>query len=143
MTDPMKARVKWVDGVKFLSESGSGHTVLIEGPESEGGEGLGIRPMELILMGLAGCTSFDILSMLKKSRQAVTDCVADIRAARADEIPSVFTSIHVHFKISGEKLKESHVKRAVELSSGKYCSVSIMLSRGGVDITHDYEIVEV
>ena len=142
MTEPMTAKVKWVDGVKFLSESGTGHAVLIEGPESEGGEGLGVRPMELLLMGLGGCTSFDILMMLKKSRQAVTDCVAEIRATRADDIPSVFTSIHVHFTISGKGLKDSRVKRAVELSSEKYCSASIMLSRGGVEISHDYEIIE-
>ena len=142
MTEPMSAKVKWIDGVKFLSESGTGHTVLIEGPESEGGEGLGVRPMELILMGLGSCTSFDILMMLKKSRQAVTDCTAEIHATRAADIPSVFTSIHVHFTISGNELKDSHVKRAVELSAGKYCSASIMLSRGGVEISHDYEIIE-
>ena len=142
MTEPMSAKVKWIDGVKFLSESGTGHTVLIEGPESEGGEGLGVRPMELILMGLGGCTSFDILMMLKKSRQAVTDCTAEIHATRAADIPSVFNSIHVHFTISGNELKDSHVKRAVELSAEKYCSASIMLSRGGVEISHDYEIIE-
>ena len=92
-------------------------------------------------MGLGGCTSFDILMMLKKSRQAVTDCTAEIHATRAADIPSVFTSIHVHFTISGNELKDSHVKRAVELSAGKYCSASIMLSRGG-EISHDYEIIE-
>jgi putative redox protein len=137
----MQATVKWVDGVQFLAESGSGHGVLIEGPESEGGRNFGVRPMEMILMGLGGCTSFDVLSILKKSRQDVTACVAQISAQRADDIPSVFTSIHVHFVVTGRSLKESQVKRAVSLSADKYCSASIMLGRGGVDMTHDYEII--
>ena len=137
----MQATVKWVDGVQFLAESGSGHGVLIEGPESEGGRNFGVRPMEMILMGLGGCTSFDVLSILKKSRQDVTACVAQISAQRADDIPSVFTSIHVHFVVTGRSLKEAQVKRAVSLSADKYCSASIMLGRGGVDMTHDYEII--
>lgn len=139
----MKATVKWVDGVQFLIESGSGHAVVCEGPPSEGGRNLGVRPMELMLMGLGGCTSFDVLSILKKSRQEVEDCVAEVSADRADEIPSVFTRIHVHFIIKGKNLKENQVKRAVTLSADKYCSASIMLTKGGVDITHDYEIVNV
>ncbi len=137
----MQATVKWVDGVQFLAESGSGHGVLIEGPESEGGRNFGVRPMEMLLMGLGGCTSFDVLSILKKSRQAVTDCVAQVTAERAEEIPSVFTTIHVHFIVTGRDLKEAQVKRAVSLSADKYCSASIMLGRGGVKMTHDYEIV--
>lgn len=136
----MQATVKWVDGVQFLAESGSGHGVLMEGPESEGGRNMGSRPMELMLMGLGGCTSFDVVSILKKSRQPVTGCVAEITAERADEIPSVFTSIHVHFVVSGGNLKEASVRRAVELSAEKYCSASIMLMRGGVEVTHDYKI---
>jgi putative redox protein len=99
--------------------------------------------MELMLMGLGGCTSFDVMSILKKSRQEVEDCVAEVSAERADEIPSVFTQIHVHFIIKGKNLKEAQVKRAVTLSADKYCSASIMLAKGGVDITHDYEIVNV
>jgi putative redox protein len=137
----MQATVKWIDGVQFLAESGSGHGVLMEGPESEGGRNFGVRPMEMLLMGLGGCTSFDVLSILKKSRQAVTDCVAQITAERADEIPGVFTKIHVHFIVTGRDLKEAQVKRAVSLSADKYCSASIMLGRGGVKMTHDYEIV--
>ncbi|MDG2071904.1 MAG: OsmC family protein [Pseudomonadales bacterium] len=139
----MKATVKWVDGVQFLIESGSGHAVVCEGPPSEGGRNIGVRPMELMLMGLGGCTSFDVMSILKKSRQEVEDCVVEVSADRADEIPSVFTRIHVHFIIKGKNLKENQVKRAVSLSAEKYCSASIMLAKGDVDITHDYEIVSV
>ena len=102
-----------------------------------------MRPMEMVLLGMGGCTSFDVVSILKKSRQPVTDCVAEIEAERADDVPSVFTKIHVHFVVTGSGLKEAQVKRAVELSADKYCSASIMLGRGGVEITHDYEIVEV
>jgi putative redox protein len=96
--------------------------------------------MELMLMGLGGCTSFDVMSILRKSRQDVTDCVAEIEAERADSIPSVFTRIHIHFRVSGHNLKEAHVRRAVSLSAEKYCSASLMLERGGVEITHDYSI---
>ncbi len=115
----------------------------MEGPESEGGRNTGSRPMELMLMGLGGCTSFDVVSILGKARQDVRDCVAEITAQRADGIPSVFTSIHVHFRIVGAGLKVSHVERAIRLSAEKYCSASIMLGKAGVTITHDYEICEV
>ncbi len=98
--------------------------------------------MELMLMGLGGCTSFDVMMILKKARQPVEDCVAEIEAQRADEVPAVFTDIHIHFVVSGKGLKESQVKRAIDLSAEKYCSASIMLEKGGVNITHDYEIVE-
>ncbi|MBO6658316.1 MAG: OsmC family protein [Pseudomonadales bacterium] len=138
----MKATVRWIDDVMFLAESGSGHTVTIDGPESEGGRNIGIRPMELMLMGMGGCTSFDVMKILRKSRQSVEDCVAQIEAKRADEVPSVFTHIHIHFVVTGKGVKEAQVKRAIELSAEKYCSASIMLGRGGVNITHDYEIVE-
>ncbi|MBO6558222.1 MAG: OsmC family protein [Pseudomonadales bacterium] len=138
----MKATVRWIDDVMFLAESGSGHTVTIDGPESEGGRNIGIRPMELMLMGMGGCTSFDVMKILRKSRQPVEDCVAQIEAKRADEVPSVFTHIHIHFVVTGKGVKEAQVKRAIELSAEKYCSASIMLGRGGVNITHDYEIVE-
>ncbi len=137
----MKATIKWVDGVQFLAESGSGHAVLMEGPESEGGRNIGCRPMELMLMGLGGCTSYDVINILGKARQSVRDCVVEISAQRADDVPHVFTGIHVHFIVTGKNLKDNHVKRAVDLSADKYCSASIMLGRGGVEITHDYEIV--
>ncbi|MDA0977498.1 MAG: OsmC family protein [Proteobacteria bacterium] len=138
----MKASVRWLGDAMFLAESGSGHTVTIDGPESEGGRNVGVRPMEMMLMGLGGCTSFDVMMILKKARQPVEDCIASIEAQRADEIPSVFTDIHIHFVVKGKGLKEAQVKRAIDLSAEKYCSASIMLERGGVKITHDYEIVE-
>lgn len=138
----MKARVKWVEGVTFLGESGSGHAVVMDGPAEHGGRNLGVRPMEMLLLGMGGCTAFDVLHILKKARQPVTDCVVELDAERADEDPKVFTKIHAHFVISGNNLKESRVKRAVELSAEKYCSASIMLGATAT-ITHDYEIHEV
>ncbi len=138
----MKARIKWVQDVMFLGESGSGHSVVMDGPEDHGGRNMGVRPMEMLLMGLGGCTSFDVMSILKKSRQDVVDCVAELDAERADAVPSVFTKIHVHFTVTGRNLKDAQVKRAVALSAEKYCSASIMLEQGGVEITHDYKIVE-
>ena len=138
----MRARVKWVDGAMFLGESGSGHSVVMDGPEDHGGRNMGIRPMEMILLGMGGCASFDVVSILKKSRQAVRNCEARLEAQRADAVPAVFTAINIHFVVSGRELKEKLVKRAVELSAEKYCSASIMLGRGGVAITHSYEILE-
>lgn len=124
-----------------MAESESGHCVVMDGPPDHGGRNLGPRPMELLLMGMGGCASFDVVSILKKSRQAVTSCVAKLNAERADEIPAVFTSIHLHFVVSGKDLKDSQVKRAVDLSAEKYCSASIMLSRSGAKVSHSYEIV--
>lgn len=138
----MKAKIKWVDGAMFLGESGSGHTVVMDGPEDHGGRNMGVRPMEMVLLGLGGCTSFDVMSILTKQRQPVTHCVAELEAERADAVPAVFTSIHVHFKVSGKGLKESMVERAVKLSAEKYCSASIMLEQGGVKITHSFEVLE-
>ena len=112
-----------------MAESESGHCVVMDGPPDHGGRNLGPRPMELLLMGMGGCASFDVVSILKKSRQAVTSCVAKLNAERADEIPAVFTSIHLHFVVSGKDLKDVQVKRAVDLSAEKYCFASIMLSR--------------
>jgi putative redox protein len=137
----MKARIKWVEDVMFVGESGSGHTVVIDGPPEHGGRNLGIRPMELLLQGLGGCTAFDVMHILTKARQPVTDCVAEIEAERADTDPKVFTKIHIHFILSGKGLSEKHVQRAISLSAEKYCSASIMLSKA-VEISHDYEIRE-
>jgi putative redox protein len=137
----MKARVKWVEGATFLGESGSGHAVVMDGPPEHGGRNLGVRPMEMLLLGMGGCTAFDVLHILKKARQPVTDCVVELDAERAEEEPKVFTKIHVHFVITGHGLKEARVKRAVELSAEKYCSASIMLGATAT-ITHDYEIIE-
>lgn len=138
----MKASIKWTDGRQFVAESGSGHSVVIDGPPDHGGHNTGPRPMEMMLMGMGACTAFDVMQILEKSRAPVSDCVATLEADRADETPSVFTRIHVHFTISGRGLKEAQVKRAVELSAEKYCSASIMLARGGVEVTHSYTIVE-
>lgn len=124
-----------------MAESESGHCVVMDGPPDHGGRNLGPRPMELLLMGMGGCASFDVVSILKKSRQAVTSCVTKLEAERADEIPAVFTSIHLHFVVSGKDLKDVQVKRAVDLSAEKYCSASIMLSRSGAKVSHSYEIV--
>ena len=139
----MKATVRWVDEVKFLGESGSGHAVLMEGPESSGGRNIGIRPMEMLLIGVGGCSSYDVVAILKKSRQDITDCVTELSAVRADAIPAVFEKFHLHFRVSGRQLSEKQVERAVALSAEKYCSATIMLQKGGVEVTHDFEIVEV
>ena len=139
----MQARVKWVEQATFLAESGSGQSVIMDGPEQAGGRNLGVRPMEMLLMGLGGCSNFDVVSILKKSRQAVRDCEVRIDAERAEVEPKVFTKIALHFIVSGTALKETVVKRAVDLSAEKYCSASIMLGRAGVDITHSFEIIEV
>ena len=138
----MKARIKWAENAMFIGESGSGHAVVMDGPEEHGGRNLGIRPMEMMLLGLGGCTSFDVMHILQKARQEVVDCVAELDATRAEEDPKVFTKIHVHFIVTGKDLSEKRVQRAVELSAEKYCSASIMLSKT-VDVTHDYEIVAV
>ncbi|WP_168016249.1 OsmC family protein [Halomonas salinarum] len=138
----MKASVKWTDGRQFVAESGSGHSVVIDGPPDHGGRDTGPRPMEMLLMGLGACTSFDVLQILEKSRAPVSDCVASVDAERADSVPSVFTKIHVHFTVTGQGLKEKQVERAVALSAEKYCSASIMLANGGVEVTHSVTIVE-
>ena len=138
----MKATVKGIDDAMFLAESGSGHTVVMDGPPDHGGRNAGIRPMETLLAGIGGCASFDVVSILKKSRQQVVGCEAQLEAERADEIPAVFTKIHIHFQVRGAKLKEAQVKRAVELSAEKYCSASIMMTRAGVEMTHSYEIID-
>ncbi len=137
----MKARIKWVEDVMFVGESGSGHSVVIDGPPEYGGRNLGIRPMELLLQGLGGCTAFDVMLILKKSRQQVSDCVVEIEAERAETEPKVFTRIHVHFIVTGHGLKENVVKRAVQLSAEKYCSASIMLGKTA-EISHDFEVRE-
>lgn len=135
----MKVRVKWVEDVTFMGESETGHALIMDGAPENGGRNIGMRPMETLLIGMGGCTSFDVVTILKKARQPVVDCVAEISAERADEVPKVFTKIHVHFVIFGDDMNEKQVARAVSLSAEKYCSASIMLSQS-VEITHDYEI---
>lgn len=125
----------------FLGESGSGHCVVMDGPEEIGGRNAGIRPMEMLLIGVGACSSVDVVSILKKARQEVSGCQARVEATRVDAVPAVFERIHMHFVVSGKNLDEGKVKRAVELSAEKYCSASIMLQKGGVEMTHGYEIV--
>jgi putative redox protein len=138
----MQATIKWVDGVMFVGETGSGHAVVIDGPPDHGGRNMGARPMELLLLGVGSCSSFDVVQILQKGRNSVTGCVAEVTAERVDAVPSVFSKIHLHFIVSGKDLKASAVERAVKLSAEKYCSASIMLSKA-VEITHDFEVIEV
>jgi putative redox protein len=138
----MQAKIKWVDGMMFVGETGSGHAVVIDGPADHGGHNMGVRPMELLLLGVGSCSSFDVVQILQKGRNNVTNCVAEVTAERVDAIPSVFSKIHLHFIVSGHDLKQAAVERAVKLSAEKYCSASIMLSKA-VEITHDFELIEV
>lgn len=137
----MKARIKWVDQAMFVAESGSGHTVVIDGPPEGGGRNLGIRPMEMLLLGMGACTAYDVVAILRKGRHAVSDCIVELEAERATTEPKVFTAIKVHYKVSGVALPEHAVQRAIQLSSEKYCSASVMLGKTAV-ISHDYEIIE-
>lgn len=137
----MKARVKWLDYMSFVGEAGSGHSVVMDGAPDSGGRNLGIRPMEMLLLGMGGCTSFDVVMILKKARQEIVDCEVHLEAERAETEPKVFTRIHAHFVVVGRNLSEKHVRRAVELSAEKYCSASIMLGKMA-EITHDFEIRE-
>ena len=138
----MKTTLKWIDGVCFMAETGSGHAVVMDGAPEGGGRNLGPRPMELLLAGTAGCTSYDVVSILKKSRQDIRDVRVELDADRADTDPKVFTRIHMHFVVTGKNLKPDVVERAIHLSADKYCSASIMLGKTA-DISHDFEIVEV
>ena len=135
----MKARVKWVQDSTFIGESGSGHAVVMDGPPEHGGRNLGVRPMEMLLLGMGGCTAFDVVHILRKGRHPVTDCAVEIEAERADSEPKVFTRIHVHFVVSGEALSETAVARAIRLSTEKYCSASIMLGQTA-EISHDFDL---
>ena len=138
----MKARVKWIEGALMLGESPSGHAVVMDGPEEHGGRNLGVRPMEMLLLGMGGCSEFDVVHILKKSRQDVRFCEVELTAERAETEPKVFTRIHAHFRVGGPGLSEKAVERAVKLSAEKYCSASIMLG-AMAEITHSFELVEV
>lgn len=137
----MKCRVKWLDNMSFVGESGSGHSVVMDGAPEFGGRNLGFRPMEMLLLGLGGCTAFDVMMILNKSRQNVGDCEVLIEAERSEEIPKVFTQIHIHFVVSGRGLDGNKVEKAVNLSAEKYCSASEMLGKVA-KITHDFEVLE-
>ena len=138
----MKARIKWVQDATFLGESGSGHALVMDGPPEHGGRNLGVRPMEMLLMGMGGCTQFDVLLILRRGRHQVSFCEVELEAERAETDPKVFTRIHAHFRVGGRGLTEKVVERAVRMSAEKYCSASIMLG-AMAEITHDFEIVEV
>ena len=137
----MKARVKWVEQVSFLGETESSHAVLMDGSPAAGGRNLGPRPMEMLLLGAGGCTSFDVISILKKSRQAVSDCYVELEAERAETDPKVFTRIHMHFVVTGKDIKPEAVEKAIKLSAEKYCSASIMLG-ATAKVTHDFEVIQ-
>ena len=139
----MECNVKWIDGgMSFLAETGSNHTIVMDGPPDAGGRNLAPRPMELLLAGTGGCTAFDVVTILKKGRHAITGCEVNIKAERAETEPKVFTRIHFHFRISGKKLKPGIVERAIKLSKDKYCSASIMLGETA-KLTHDFEIIDI
>jgi putative redox protein len=137
----MKLRVKWVEGVTFLAQTESSHGILMDGSPEAGGRNLGARPMETVLAGTGGCTAYDVVTILRKARQDITDCVVEVEAERAAQDPKVFTRIHFHFIVAGRNLDAKHVERAIHLSAEKYCSASIMLGKTAA-ITHDYEIRE-
>ena len=139
----MKARIKWVEDVMFVAESGTGHAIVLDGAPESGGRNMGMRPMELMALSVGSCSSYDVVTILKKARQQITSCEAEVTAERVDATPAVFESIHLHFKLSGTDLSEKQVERAIELSADKYCSASIMLKSAGVKVTHDFEIVEI
>ena len=138
----MQAQVKWLEGVAFQANSESGHELVMDGSPEYGGQNRGARPMELILIGLGGCAAFDVVTILKKARQDITDVRCELQAERFDGIPAVFTKIHLHFVVTGRAVKPNQVEKAIHLSAEKYCSASKMLGDGGVEITHDFEIIE-
>ncbi|MFO1424261.1 MAG: OsmC family protein [Candidatus Competibacteraceae bacterium] len=135
----MKTHVTWLKDMIYVAQSPSGHAVVMDGPPELGGHNLGPRPMEMLLMGLGGCTAIDVVNILRKSRQDLHDCEVQLEAQRADSDPKVFTEIHVHFILSGKNLSAKHVERAIQLSAEKYCSASIMLGQTA-RITHTFEI---
>jgi putative redox protein len=137
----MKARIQWKENVCFVGESGSGHAIVMDGAPEGGGRNLGMRPMETVLIGTGGCTAYDVVHILKKSRAAISGCTVEIESERAEVDPKVFTKIHFHFVVTGKDLKPAQVERAIQLSAEKYCSASIMLAKTA-EITHDFEIRE-
>jgi putative redox protein len=137
----MKARVKWIEGIAFVGEAESGHAVVMDGAPAAGGRNLGPRPMEMLLLGAGGCSSIDVIMILKKSRQAVSDCYVELEAERAETDPKVFTKIHMHFVVKGKDIKPEAVEKAVKLSAEKYCSASIMLGATAA-MTHDFEVIQ-
>src|SRR5580765_894609 len=137
----MDVRVKWIEGVSFACESGSGHAVVTDGAPDAGGRNVGMRPMELVLMGAASCTAFDLVMILKKARQPIADCVVEAAAERAETVPRVFTKLHLKYLVAGRGLDPRQVERAVQLSKDKYCSATLMLGKTAA-ITYEIAIVD-
>jgi len=137
----MKARVKWLDNMSFVGETGSGHSVVMDGAPESGGRNLAARPMEMVLIGMGGCTAFDVVMILQKARQPIHDCIVELTAERSEEVPKIFTKIHAHYIVKGKGLSEKQVEKAVNLTAEKYCSVSIMLA-ATAQVTHDFEIID-
>lgn len=137
----MKARVKWIENVSFVAESGSGHALVLDGAPEAGGRNLGMRPMELLLLGLGGCSAFDVVHILRRGREQVTDCVVELEAERAESDPKIFTRIHMHYEVTGRGLAEAKVERAITLSAEKYCSATAIIGQTA-KITHDWKVVE-
>jgi putative redox protein len=137
----MKTTVKWIDNMLMVGESASGHAVVMDGPEALGGKNLGVRPMEMLLLGMGGCTTVDVVSTLKKMREKVRDCHVELSAERSPEHPKIFTKIHLHFVLKGEQLNAKKVEKAINLSTEKYCSATIMLGKMA-KITHDFSLYE-
>ena len=137
----MNISVNWVDGLLMVGKSDSGHTITMDGPPESGGENLGVRPMEMLLLGVAGCTMIDVVTTLKKMRQDLSHLETKINAERATDHPKVFTDIHIQFVVKGKDLDAKKVDKAITLSAEKYCSASIMLGETAT-ITHDFEVVE-
>ena len=137
----MNISVNWVDGMLMVGKSHSGHSITMDGPPEIGGDNLGVRPMEMLLLGVAGCTMIDVVTTLKKMRHELTHCETKVNAERADDHPKVFTDIHIHFLVKGNDLDSKKVEKAITLSAEKYCSASIMLGKTA-SISHDFEILE-
>jgi putative redox protein len=138
----MDLSVKWVEDVMFVAESDSGHAIVLDGAAEGGGRNRGMRPLELMALSVGSCSSYDVVSILRKARQDISGCEASIKAQRVDAVPAVFESIHLHFTVTGKALSDKQVERAVSLSADKYCSASIMLRDAGVKVTHSYEVLE-
>jgi putative redox protein len=137
----MKARVKWLDGRAFVGESGSGHAVVMDGAPAAGGRNIGVRPMEMLLLGLGGCTAFDVVMILEKGREKITSCEVELEAERAAEDPKVFTHVKMIYRLRGKNLKPAAIERAINLSAEKYCSASIMFGKTA-KIEHEWTVEE-
>ena len=138
----MKATIKWIDGVSFVGESGSGHSIVLDGAPDAGGRNVGLRPLEAMLIGIGTCSAFDVVNILRKGRQSVSGCEVQLEAERADAVPSVFTRIEMRFTVRGRKVDPKRVARAIDLSADKYCSATAMMRAAGVEVSHAYDIVE-